>query len=814
MADLLPNPTPLLPKLRRRSRGSKGGKGKGKQTPYASRGLEKFALVVAELQARRASMAEKDGTPVSVVSFLSRSAKDWTTDSFTQTLWRAEKNKLEPFLDEVAPVVVKWADEHTVHPTVSEDVSVPASADFLSSRSQVSMNSGEHFDEARHSEGDCQRCESLQESRESNRGDSFLNTSSVLLSRETTSMAAFPELGLRGIRSRRRPMYVLEKRWKQSSETFVTMVVTLGVFFVKRVADLGGSVLAALSFGVVIRRWGRGKKYVSRLFFAIVKYVLEPWHSYVSAMAKKCLLSTSNERDIDAGARGLSISPMLEHENLDSHFVLPLISADSPPPSPSMLLSANQKDSITSPPSESSPVCDTTSAPVSPRNRVSSPPSSVESSSPTASKLNQFKSKIFRSFPLNKSVQRERDLRFTAPSTSNSVDSLESFGCSERWDSDTASSMSISEYPNSISRDDLSTKKKKYFLQRRSLSRNDAEEPSGKENLESNRPSSPCRSRFSNLRINTSVIPAPEATSSPSSPLVRLGKLRSSTSMKDSPKSTVKGERPSSPCKSGLGKLRMSFTQKDNPEIVLTPEVTSSPSSPSIRLGKLRISTSMKDSPKSLEKGEQRPGSPCKSGLGKLRISFSQKEATEIKPKRSVHSNADKTVVPQSKKHYGDEVWLVGILLVSLLVLSFGRVPAILATSFAVLFVAWLDKMRHRGGVGRESDSARRALEASWKLRKSSTPVSPRLASPRNPWSGSPRSSFADVLSNEYRQRVIMDRLLERKKCTLWCHGGSSHHAGCLRVGWGTIGSLLIMHRRFLFMETMHTDLTEGAVIL
>jgi hypothetical protein len=114
-----------------------------------------------------------------------------------------------------------------------------------------------------------------------------------------------------------------------------------------------------------------------------------------------------------------------------------------------------------------------------------------------------------------------------------------------------------------------------------------------------------------------------------------------------------------------------------------------------------------------------------------------------------------------------EESWLLcGLLLIALLFLLVDRVAAILATSFFLFVLSQLQKVRSSSSRGQQQQQGQdkdlttmttttmtRALEASRKLHVPGIPGSPM----------SPSMMKIDINSMEYRKRVIMEGLLERK---------------------------------------------------
>lgn len=684
MADVAPGPMALWPKLRRRaSKGCKSWKAKGKQNPYASLGLEKFAVVYAELQARRDSMAEKVGAPVSMVRFLSRSAHRHTTALFSQ----ASSGKVKsPCEDDTIPVVVYMKP--------------PYEADSKSGRQRSTVPVKEPENSIL--EDDKTVVKPLEEV--SLRGDDSVRvlpartSANVTLEGETSLKDAFPILPLRGERSLKRrgqqQVYLREKRWRHVTKSAVVLAVSAIVYAVNIVADVGGSALGALSFGIVVRRWRKSKQFMSRLFAAIAKFIIGPLHSHIASLGGRRRLSSvpttsiSNHEDtehsnVGTGARMTACcSPVQRSPSFAFPVSSPYCSPSSSPSFPSSTKSIEPFREY------HSKVCRTDSAPMlsaSPRIDASSPPSSVE----RANKLSHFKDKIFKSFPLNRAVSNEREIECCASSSSMSEGIDGSFSRSEIPEG--RSSSPIAENENRRLNVDNPVVKKKSFLQRRSLSRIDD-----------------------------------------------IARERSDSTS-------------SSPRTLQFAKLRISISRLDD-NINNTSTLQNSPRT--LRLGKLRISTSMKDSPRTVEDDDVSSRAQCSSpGRGKVNVYLPHTDCsnTEISPpRRSGLSVEGKSPVQQQEgrrlnqrlNHEGCDARLLVTLLVSMSFLLVGRVPAILATTVTLLICSHFDKARNSRGVRREGDSLRRALEASRKLRKSQSVSSPHLGgssfSPRS-WSSRSR---------------------------------------------------------------------------
>lgn len=687
MADMATGSMALWPKLRRRaSKGCKALKAKGKQNPYASLGLEKFAVVYAELQARRDSMAEKVGAPVSMVRFLSRSAHSHTTALFSQ----ASSGKVKtPCEEDTIPVVVylkpspegisKSGKQRSTVPVKEPENSIlEDDKTVVKPLEEVSLRRDD--------------CVSVLTPRTS---------AEVTLDREISLKDAFPILPLRGERSLKRrgqqQVYFREKRWRHVTKSAVVLAVSVIVYTVNRVADVGGSALGALSFGIVVRRWRKSKQFMSRLFAAIAKFIIGPLHSHITSLGVSRRLSIvpttsiSNHEDteysnVDTGARmSACCSPAQRSPIFAFPVSSPNFSLSSSLPSPS---SPNViEPAVNSLCEDHSKVCRTDSAPIlsaSPRSDASSPRCSVE----RANKLSHFKDKIFKSFPLNRAVSNEREIACCASSSSLSEGVYGSFPRSEVPEG--RSSSPIAENENRGLNVDDPVVKKKSFLQRRSLSRID-----------------------DNARERSD------------------GTL-------------------SSPRTLQFAKLRISISRLDD-DVNNTSTLQNSPRF--LRLGKLRISTSMKDSPRKVEDDYVNSRAQCSSpgrGKGNVYLPHTDCSNAEISPPRrsglsvegkSPAQQQEGSKLNQLRNHEGCDARLLVTLLVSMLFLLVGRVPAILATTVTLLIFSHFDKVRNSRGVRREGDGSRRALEASRKLRKSQSVLSPHSGgSSYSPRHWSPRS--------------------------------------------------------------------------
>ncbi|CAM6046315.1 unnamed protein product [Sphagnum compactum] len=138
----------------------------------------------------------------------------------------------------------------------------------------------------------------------------------------------------------------------------------------------------------------------------------------------------------------------------------------------------------------------------------------------------------------------------------------------------------------------------------------------------------------------------------------------------------------------------------------------------------------------------------CTLGLRNIKTSILQM-VEERREMKMMYSSSSAPVLER------EEIWLLCGVLVALLFLLVGRVPAVLATSIFFLVLSQIEKLRCcRGhGRGKEVVPYRANMEASRKLNSNSTPGSP-VSSPHR----------GDINSREYRKRIIMEGLLERNR--------------------------------------------------
>lgn len=688
----------LWPKLRRRIKECKTPKAKSKFNSYAFQGLEKYSVVHAELQSRRDSMVERIGPPVSMVrsmSMVSSRCVVPNNSEIVEDVAMASNNCCDGSVSPVSSSEMFFeADVNQFNTEYAKTSSVVGNVDTVrESRGSITNKLVDFTEDAL----------DLDESVKMKAEDDF----KLVFTREILSKDGFGGLELRGrkgLRSRRRSLCGRERRWRQVKKTAVTFVVILGIMAEKS-ANLAGSILAALMLGVVSPCRKRKQQFFC-LLSDIVKHFQGYLHAYLSGLASKRL-------DF-----GHSQVQKCSQEDSSPSLPIPQQNSASAEASHSPQMSIASRDlassllvvgAPTSPEACSRPV----SPAISPMGNARSPTTYAERSSSPSNKLNQFKTKMLKSFSPNRSAGdfRSHSFKSMPPNPTGcdfvqeSVDSQ-----SERWSSTLDTGVEdlgirCTSLPDRVM-------KRKSFLERRSMLRNN----DNGFNTSDTRSSSFSRSRFGSLRISISHSRDDFGTTSPadSSRSLRIGSVRISTSMKESPRRSfdTSNNRPSS---SGEWKQRASVSSMEGLKV---ENVTPRQSQSSV-------------------------ASPFPAELGERRVS-------------------------EMKRRHKHEAFLVAIFLVVLLFLIVGRAPAVLATSISVMFLCQLDKLQQSGGAGWDKDASRRSTSISRRLRTSeSTYFSPRTSSPRTPGTFRGRganNTTSTPISNECRRSICMGQFFGRSK--------------------------------------------------
>jgi hypothetical protein len=249
----------LWPRLRRHVR-REGRKKKRKENPYASRGLETFSQLVAELQEKRLAMVDKTTMSVSAVRSLSKSAQEWTALALSRTASKRISSGRIELVSQAPP---------------------PPDA-----RSMLQASAG---NTASGTKEECKKSP-RQEAMTGAEEGGFLDP-------EHRAAAEIAELlplkvmrrVVMSSRKRRGMVCVREKKMaaacSSSKASAVAVLVAVGAFFASKRAEIGKQVAAVLTFSIVIQRWRNdGKLYTRFIFSAMASYLLYPLHSYLSAV--------------------------------------------------------------------------------------------------------------------------------------------------------------------------------------------------------------------------------------------------------------------------------------------------------------------------------------------------------------------------------------------------------------------------------------------------------------------------------------------------------------------------------------------------
>jgi hypothetical protein len=684
---------------------SGGGKKKRrKENPYASTGLDRFAILVEELQAKRLAMVDKTAMSVSAVRSLSKSAQEWTASTLST---RTTATKRSSRITEQQLLLSKAPDAAT--------------------RNEVSFQVAQKTEE----EGAKQEGQQQQEGRMIQQQECAHESSVVVAPREeadsrgviTSEIAAelVPPLKMtkRTIKTARRMggrtggslglrgSCVLLRDKAAASKAAVAVLVAVGAFFASKRAEWGKHVADAMSFSIVIRRWRHGKLYARFMFSAMASYVLTHLHSYLSvqrppppppplpkrltffassAALQKRVEEEEEQQQQQEKDQEAETSSMEQQEQQEiSSFAMPILpaaAASSPP------AAAAEIESSSNPPLP-----------------IISPTKTAKGSSSDKLSL-KFKSRFVKSFHLSNvapgggssstpPMNSPGRLLATPPPPSSSSSGNKHIvapGSSppsleiENSDSNTVSSPSSSRKSEGVGR----------------MGGDDA--------------AAPTRHKEGGKKFCFSRKPK---TSSESLAIEKTSRQKLSSYKRSKP--------PNGKNKSSIAANGDEVVVDERSFTTMAADVSSS------GLRKIRTMRSVVGLPTVAE------------------------ERRETK----MHSSSSSSLEGR------EESWLLcGLLLVALLFLLVDRVAAILATSFFLLVLSQLQKVRssssrgHQQQQGRDKDvttmtptSMTRALGASRKLHVPSMPGSPM----------SPSMMKIDINSKEYRKRVIMEGLLERK---------------------------------------------------
>jgi hypothetical protein len=262
---------------------SGGGKKKRrKENPYASTGLDRFAILVEELQAKRLAMVDKTAMSVSAVRSLSKSAQEWTASTLSTRTTATKRSS-----------------------RITEQQLLLSKAPDVATRNEVLFQVAQKTEEEGAKQEEQQQ-QQQEDGRMIQQQECAHESSVVLAPREeadsggviTSEIAAelVPPLKMmkRTIKTARRMggrtggslglrgSCVLLRDKAAASKAAVAVLVAVGAFFASKRAEWGKRVADAMSFSIVIRRWRNGKLYARFMFSAMASAVLTHLHSYLS----------------------------------------------------------------------------------------------------------------------------------------------------------------------------------------------------------------------------------------------------------------------------------------------------------------------------------------------------------------------------------------------------------------------------------------------------------------------------------------------------------------------------------------------------
>lgn len=245
-----------------------------KQNPFASQGLEKFALLMAELQAKKTSLVDKTGNSVSAVRYLSRSAQEWTATTLARTASRhREKLDLSPRSSEVLLLQQPSPGSGSRSNLKVEIETIELSKSF----SFPDPGHGFGFDSEVPVVGDLQR--EMNPDASTSQGDATGEEVRDPIGEDeeqeeagcSGKSAGSPASSAKLIRSGR--LFLLEKSWSRSPNSALALLAALGACLGSRLTQLRNSVLELLAINLVVR-WQKGKVWAEFLQSLVARHVV------------------------------------------------------------------------------------------------------------------------------------------------------------------------------------------------------------------------------------------------------------------------------------------------------------------------------------------------------------------------------------------------------------------------------------------------------------------------------------------------------------------------------------------------------------
>lgn len=380
--------------------------------PYSTHGLDKLAVVVAELQAKKTSLVDHTGNSVAAARSLSRSAQEWTATTLARTASRGRRSNNTPKETSTSPspsfsrsselLLLQCSPQSSVGNTelidFSHSFSFAPSSDEATIVGELSADDddvGLGRDEMADDE-----IAAMAERRSDPQEVGCSGSSGVI------GIASLPLKGSICLNKKGRGLK--GKGWRA-----MAVLVALGAYIASHTANFVNPLAAAMSFSVVIRRWHKGKMYAKFVFF---QYFLTPLQTYITAHSPRRVLAILPARrvevdvekeeaaDVDSqlSSRGFELHPKSETTDevattthvRNPSFVFPVLPLGSMPPSPMRLAAP------------SSMLAPSISAPATLASLLATTEDEI---TPAAVEVGVTSLPGFRSFPLSPASSMERE---------------------------------------------------------------------------------------------------------------------------------------------------------------------------------------------------------------------------------------------------------------------------------------------------------------------------------------------------------------------------------------------------------------------
>lgn len=250
----------LWPTLKKKLQDAKKRKKQKKPNPFALQGLEKFALLMAELQAKKSSLVDKTGNSVSAVRYLSRSAQEWTASTIARTASRRKDTTSSP---KATSEIMLLQHTHSKETTAEIEI-----VDFSRSFSFPDLGHGLDSEVV----GDLRReSDYASEPAEVTRDAVPEPEREDVGCSGMTEASGLPTNSATLIRNGR--LLLLEKGWARSPNSAVALLVALSACVVARVKKIGTSFFELLTIDLGFR-WQKGKLYADFLQSLVSRHIV------------------------------------------------------------------------------------------------------------------------------------------------------------------------------------------------------------------------------------------------------------------------------------------------------------------------------------------------------------------------------------------------------------------------------------------------------------------------------------------------------------------------------------------------------------